>query len=181
MIEIINQILDLERESQTLWVNSFTNIAFSPLSEADKDKFVQMSYKATAMHSKAMEIAEAVLEKPKPQQLSRYPSAIAELQVKIHGYSLEISNLQDNIRLIEVEVDCEVAFDTNLTNESKRKIRRAEILDKHPQFWEYRVKLEGLKNQKEYTAIELGKLQGEFSVAKLEKREEIARFESGQI
>jgi hypothetical protein len=118
------------------------------------------------------------LRQLKYMELKEYPTAIAKLQIEIHGFDLEVSQLQKNIKLIESEVEEKVAFDSTLTNDTKRKTKRLALLEKHCSYWEYRVKLEGFKNQREFGLIELDRLRGEFSVAKLETRERIARLET---
>jgi hypothetical protein len=110
-------------------------------------------------------------------ELFEYPKKIAEVQTEIHKFDVEINSLQKNIKLVELEVDTEVSFDATLTNESKRKFRRNFLLDAHPHYWEYAETLEKLKNRREIVIISLCKLQSEFSVAKLEYREKIAKLE----
>lgn len=111
-------------------------------------------------------------------ELKEYPSAIAKLAQEIHRLDLEISISQNSLRLVEYDIDQEVAFDTTLTNDAKRKARRAALLEMNVEYPRHEVRLEGSKNQRQFALIELDKLRGEFSVAKIEARERIARLET---
>jgi hypothetical protein len=110
-------------------------------------------------------------------KLREYPNAIANLEIEIHRINLEVSILQNNLRLIEYDIDQQIAFDTSLTNDAKRKSMRVALLEMHPEYVGYEIKLQGLKSQHQYAWIDLEKLRGEFSVSKLETRERIARLE----
>lgn len=111
-------------------------------------------------------------------ELKEYPNAIADLQLEINQMDLEISILQGSIRLVEYDIDQQIAFDTSLTNDAKRKSMRNALLEMHPHYAEHEEKLGDLKNQRQLNLIELDRILREFSVAKLEARERIARFET---
>lgn len=53
--ELLLEVEALERDSHQLWNESFTNMAFSNLSEESRQKYIQQRYEATRKHSKAMD------------------------------------------------------------------------------------------------------------------------------
>jgi dihydroneopterin aldolase len=110
-------------------------------------------------------------------ELKDYPGAIAKLAIEIHGLDLEISISQGSLKLVEYDIDQQIAFDATLTNDAKRKAMRVALLEMNVEYPRHEVKLEGFKNQRQFALIELDKLRGEFSVAKIEARERIARLE----
>ncbi len=113
-------------------------------------------------------------------KLKDYPNAIATSEFQLLEMESNVSHLLRNIKLIEAETDNEVAFDSSLTNEIKRKTRRSQLLDIHPQYWEYQAQLEAAKKAKDAGFIRLCELRNEFSVIKLEARERIAKLELQQ-
>lgn len=111
-------------------------------------------------------------------ELKEYPSAIAVLEIAIHQLDQEIAILQNNRHKVEYDIDQQIAFDTTLTNDAKRKAMRVALLEMHPDYSNYEDKLEVFKNHRTLDLIELNELRGNFSVAKLEARERIARIEA---
>lgn len=160
---------------------AFANIAAPNLTESDREKYIQQSYRATGLHAKALDKCESLissLSSPTCLDLRKYPNAIATLQLEINQLDLEVSILQGSLRLVEYDIDQQIAFDTSLTNDAKRKSMRTALLEMHPHYAEYEEKLGDLKNQRQLNLIELDRLLQEFAVAKLEARERIARLEA---
>lgn len=177
----ITEILELEKESHCMGCNAFTAVAFNNLSESDRQRYIQQSYKSTELHAKAIVKCKELISSlsvPTCFDLQKYPNAIAKLEIAIHQLDQEISVSQSSLKLVEYDIDQQIAFDTSLTNDAKRKAMRVALLEMHPEYSNYEDKLEVFKNQRTLDLIELDKLRGEFSIAKLEVRERIARLET---
>ena len=177
----IIEVLELEKKSHELNCQAFTNIAFGNLTESDRQKYIQQSHESTKLHAEAIDKCESLISSLTNftlLDLRKYPSAIAELEIKIHRLDQEIAISQNNLKLVEYDIDQQVAFDASLSNDAKRKAMRVALLEMHPEYSNYEDKLEVFKNQRTLDLIEIDKLRGEFSVAKLEARERIARHEA---
>lgn len=109
--------------------------------------------------------------------LREYPTKIAQVMMEVHALDMQVNTLQENLKLIELEVDTKIAFDLVLKNDAQRKTRRKALLDDHPNYWECAEELRKIKNTRECASINLCKLQNEFSVMKLEYRERISKLE----
>ncbi len=111
-------------------------------------------------------------------QLQEYPKAIAQLQTKLNSLNFLADTLQRGIKLIEAEVDAAIAFDSQLTNDAKRKAKRTQLLDEYERYWELIETLATTKGERELKAIEHEQRRNEFTVLKLEARERIATLEA---
>ncbi len=149
----ITEILELEKESHCMGCDAFTNIAYSNLSDVDRQKYIKQSYKSTELHAKAVDkckelISSLSLPSNTVLDLQKYPNAIpegialriAKLQLEINQMDMEASILQGSLRLAEYDIDQQVAFDTSLSNEAKRKTMRVALLEIHPHYSEYEEK-----------------------------------------
>ncbi|NJL10252.1 MAG: hypothetical protein HC908_08985 [Calothrix sp. SM1_7_51] len=110
-------------------------------------------------------------------ELHEYPGSIAKTQTELHHLETEITELVEDTKLIELEIDKQISFNTEYKNETQRKTARKDLLDKHSDYWEFIECLKRLKSKREELSIELVRLQGEFSVKKLLKREFVAKLE----
>lgn len=59
----LEQVLALERESHRLWDEAFTNIARAQPTQAERQAYIQQTYRATELHRQAVEILEAALQR----------------------------------------------------------------------------------------------------------------------
>jgi hypothetical protein len=109
-------------------------------------------------------------------QLNQFPKAIAEAQTALLMQQQEVRRLKDALVTYDREIEGVVAFDNDLKNETQRKFKKAELqADESYQGLLLQVRqAEFLQTKFE---IDLERLRSQFSVAKLEKREAIARME----
>lgn len=109
--------------------------------------------------------------------LASYPKAIHASQVQQLRAEQLVRKLKEKVGQILAKIDYEIAWDTELKNDAQRKARRIELMNQA----EYKDALELLQaaedNLKE-SQIELELLTNQFTVAKLEKREAIAKLET---
>ncbi|MEQ8959022.1 MAG: hypothetical protein RLP02_14050, partial [Coleofasciculus sp. C2-GNP5-27] len=61
--------------------------------------------------------------------LSQYPAAIAQAAQTVNDLDSQIQAVQLNIHRLEASIDKQIAFDSELKNESQRKARRFELLE----------------------------------------------------
>ncbi|MFN6474051.1 MAG: hypothetical protein RMY36_030850 [Nostoc sp. SerVER01] len=108
--------------------------------------------------------------------LSKYPSAIASVQSRIHELDVQIERLYQVIKQIECRVDSLIAFDESFRNDAQRKAKRQILLEAHQSYWELQEDISDARASREINHIELCRLRDEFSVLKLEKQENIARM-----
>jgi hypothetical protein len=81
--------------------------------------------------------------------LNEYPQIIAKLQAEVFGLDLTIEQTHTILKEIEADIDSQVVFDATLRNDSQRKAKRQELLDKHSCYWEHQEILSGyLRNEK---------------------------------
>lgn len=109
-------------------------------------------------------------------QLGDYPDAIASFEIKLHYQNRQIATLQAAIVSIEAEADGAVAFDATLKNDAQRKAKRTELLSE-TFYQKCTADLNEALDRRSDVQIELDRLRNLFAVAKLEKRQEIARLE----
>ena len=55
-MELLGRIRDLERESWHLWDEAVMNLAYSNLTEEQKQHYVKTTYEATRKHMEAMQL-----------------------------------------------------------------------------------------------------------------------------
>lgn len=55
-MELLGRIRDLERESWHLWDEAVMNLAYSNLTEEQKQHYVETTYEATRKHMEAMQL-----------------------------------------------------------------------------------------------------------------------------
>lgn len=109
--------------------------------------------------------------------LKDYPQAIAKQQVILLGASQHVRALQEAIAMRTAEIERIVAYDESLTNDVKRKAKRAELME-HMDYKAMQQDLQVAIDRRAAIEIDLNLLLNQFSVLKLEKREAIAQLES---
>ena len=107
-----------------------------------------------------------------------YPQVIANLQQRLFSLDCSLLEAQKIIAAIQVESDAKVAFSDEFRNDAQRKAARQKFLDNHPRLWEHQEFYETTKRAREKVRIELELRCNEFSVLKLQRRENIARLEA---
>ncbi len=135
-----------------------------------EDEMIYMAENAAA-DADAERAYEASLPKV---SFSAYPHLIARLGRQINQLDFDIATTKRAIAAIEFTVDSVVAFDLALKNETQRSCRRYELLSQQPEYAELVASLMAKTKQRADLVAEQECLKGEFSVAKLEKRERIA-------
>lgn len=107
-------------------------------------------------------------------KLTDYPDAIADLQRQLLRTEQHLRQLSESVTFCTAAIDRQIAFDSELRNDSQRKARRAELLESDPDYITATNALKAAQDQKAELEIELGLLRNQFSLLKLEKREAIA-------
>lgn len=108
--------------------------------------------------------------------LSEFPLAIARIERQQLRLSKKIRTAQTHLDKLTGEIECKIAADPELKNDQQRKARRLELTTSG----DYQTALTILNTYNDRQAaltINLNLLRNQFSVAKLEIRESIARDE----
>lgn len=108
--------------------------------------------------------------------ISDYPELIADAQRKLRDRASATRQLQLVIANCNAQIERLVAFDESLTNDSRRKARRAEYQGEEGH-QSLLADLERLQERESEAEIELELLRNEFAILKLEARERIAQLE----
>ncbi|EDX75134.1 hypothetical protein [Coleofasciculus chthonoplastes] len=111
--------------------------------------------------------------------MSQYPAAIAQAAQTVNDLDSQIQAVQLNIHRLEASIDKQIAFDSELKNDSQRKARRFELLEVNLEYQHALNTVMRLTNQKANAVANLEYLRNQFSVAKLEARLAIARQLNG--
>lgn len=109
--------------------------------------------------------------------LQHYPSAIAEAAGALNELDAQIKAVKDHIERIEINVEYEVAFDSQLKNDAQRKAKAKSLILSHPDYEASQGQLDHLNRERTSAVTYLELLRNQFAVAKLTKREAIARME----
>lgn len=110
-------------------------------------------------------------------QLSEFPQQIADKQLAVLNQEQKVRKLKDILQTFDREIECAVAFDTELKNESQRKSKKAELQADE----EYQGTLLELQHAQEALTklqIEAELLRNHFSVAKLEFKLNLVNLET---
>lgn len=109
-------------------------------------------------------------------QLSKYPGAIATLELQVLGMSKEVESLIIQVKNIEGEVDLAIGQNTDYKNDTQRKAARSQALQAHKSYSNLQQSLNIQQGEKAEKQIELNKTINQFSVAKLEMQLQIANM-----
>jgi hypothetical protein len=111
-------------------------------------------------------------------KLNQYPKKIAQLRQELLELELELESLTELVKSYEAEIEKTIAFDKELTNESQRKAKKVAMkADPTKDYYQLAQVLRKKREEREIKAIDLELIRNQFSLAKLEKRQEIAQLE----
>lgn len=108
--------------------------------------------------------------------LEDYPHAIARAQTAIANLELAINQTQDELKLVEMAIDQQVAFDKELKNDGQRKAKRKALLGQDDGYDLLKGKLQTDQLTRERMNIRLSLLLNQFSVAKIQARQQTAQL-----
>lgn len=110
--------------------------------------------------------------------IARYPQEIAKLSYEVLDITAKIRNIKMLIAEIESETDKAIAFSQELKNDSQRKAAKQQMLKEDENHSQLNKDLRSLEEVLGMTEISLTLTKNQFSIAKLEARERIAKLES---
>ncbi|MBD2019389.1 hypothetical protein H6F43_04220 [Leptolyngbya sp. FACHB-36] len=110
-------------------------------------------------------------------QLNEYPSAIAEVSIRINTLEDRITLLQQAMQRIEDEVRHATAFDRTLADSDQRNATLAAQLGSNEVFQDLSAQLRETYPQRAELMTEVARLRDEFSVAKIQAQRQIAEME----
>lgn len=108
--------------------------------------------------------------------LSEFPLAIARIERQQLRLSKKIRTAQAHLDKLTGEIECKIATDPELKNDQQRKARRLELLNSGD-YQTAQTILNTYSDRRIALDINLSLLRNQFSVAKLEVRQTIARDE----
>lgn len=109
--------------------------------------------------------------------ITLYPQFIADLQRKLLNQQQAARRIKDALIAFDREIDHLIAFDTDLKNDSQRKVKKAEM-QAGEDYQALLIDLRRMEDSQTETEIELQLMQNQFSILKLELRERIAKLEA---
>lgn len=112
------------------------------------------------------------------KQLHEYPGKIASIQHQLLNLNQQIEQIQANINKLCGKFELTVAFDSELKNEQQRKAKKSQLLEESGDYEALKLTLIRETIKRDRMEIELEQMRSEFSIAKLLKREAIARLEA---
>jgi hypothetical protein len=110
--------------------------------------------------------------------LSTFPHAIATAQQKLLNIGRKINAVRAALLIEENEADHAVTFSPDLKNDSQRKAAKNQLLQDSALYQSLAKNLGDLNDEYTRADINLNLIKNNFSVAKLEMRERIAKMES---
>lgn len=110
--------------------------------------------------------------------LSSFPHAIASAQQKLLNLGRDITIVRNALLLEENQIDQAIAFSSEFKNDSQRKTARQQMLQESEQYQSLSQKLIDLTDKYSRADINLQLVKNNFTVAKLEMREKIAKMET---
>ncbi len=108
-------------------------------------------------------------------KLNQYPATIAQAAGKVNSLDSQIAAIELLINRLEGNADKVAAFEPDLKNENQRKARRFDVLQANLEYQRAIDSLLQLNAEKANAVAHLEYLRNQFSVAKLEARQAIAR------
>jgi hypothetical protein len=108
-------------------------------------------------------------------KLDYYPSAIANAANSLNELEAMLINLKTRLAVSENAATAEVAFDLTLKNDKQRDIRRYELLCADDVYQDLSKQCNRINHEKANALTYLDQLRNEFSVAKLQVRQEIVQ------
>ncbi|QSJ14153.1 hypothetical protein JYQ62_19640 [Nostoc sp. UHCC 0702] len=110
--------------------------------------------------------------------LHEYPGAIANLQVQLLKLDQSVEQISQRVKHVCDQFELQTAFDPELKNEQQRKAKKAELIRQSGDYEQLNHVLGEETYRRDILCIQLEQLKSEFSVAKLLKRETVARVEA---
>jgi len=111
-------------------------------------------------------------------KLSNFPHAIATAQQKLLNLGKDLTIVRNQLLLEENSIDQAIAFSSDFKNDSQRKTAKAQMLQVSALYQSLAHKLAGLTVKSNRVNINLQLVKNNFTVAKLEMRERIAKLET---
>lgn len=110
--------------------------------------------------------------------LSTFPHAIATAQQKLLNLGRDITIVRNALLLEENSIDQAIAFSSDFKNDTQRKTAKAQMLNESNLYQSMSKQLADLTEQYNRADINLQLVKNNFTVAKLEARERIAKLET---
>jgi hypothetical protein len=110
--------------------------------------------------------------------LSTFPHAIATAQQKLLNLGRDITIVRNHLLLEENSIDQAIAFSSDFKNDSQRKTARQQMLQESNLYQSLSQQLIDLQEKYARADINLQLVKNNFTVAKLEMREKIAKMET---
>lgn len=110
--------------------------------------------------------------------LSTFPHAIATAQQKLLNLGRDITIVRNALLLEENQIDQAIAFSNDFKNDSQRKTAKAQMLQESNLYQSISEQLTNLTDKYNRADINLQLVKNNFTVAKLEARERIAKLET---
>ena len=111
------------------------------------------------------------------KNLNQFPNKIAEAETKILGLDRQVAIHKENISFMDGEIELQIASNKELKNEQQRKTKRLE-LRQQPDYLQAKAELTEATEKRDKAQIDLNLIRNQFSVAKLEMRQQIASLEA---
>lgn len=108
-------------------------------------------------------------------ELQHYPKAIANAAQTLNDLDATLVNLKQRLAASENTAGGQVAFDSTLKNDTSRSVRRHELLLADDVYQDLTKQFNRLSHEKANALSHLEHLRNEFSVAKLQARQEIVQ------
>lgn len=109
-------------------------------------------------------------------KLFEYPQAIANLRKDLAHLEFEVSKQQEIVKILDINIETQVASDSSLKNETQRKVKKQELIQIDPTYFKESDLLQSLKFKAKTIEIDLFQLIDEFTVLKIEERRKIAQM-----
>lgn len=110
-------------------------------------------------------------------KLFEYPQAIANLRKELAYLEFEVSKQQEIVKILDINIESQVANDSTLKNETQRKVKKQELIQLDSTYFKESNLLQSLKFKAKTVEIELLLLIDEFTVLKIEERRKIAQMD----
>ena len=111
-------------------------------------------------------------------KLSNFPHAIATAQQKLLNLGKNLTFVRNQLLLEENSIDQAIAFSSDFKNDSQRKTAKAQMLQESALYQSLTQNLADITDKYNRVDINLQLVKNNFTVAKLEMRERIAKMET---
>jgi hypothetical protein len=111
-------------------------------------------------------------------QLSNFPHAIATAQQKLLNLGRDLTIVRNALLLEENSIDQAIAFSSDFKNDSQRKTAKTQMLQESALYQYLTQNLNDLTDKYTRADVNLQLVKNNFTVAKLEARERIAKMET---